>query len=295
MGYTNFVNDMGEPPAGLTLDRFPNNDGNYEPGNCRWATWAEQAETRSKTGPAPDPNSIRGKARAAGLPYMVVYLRMRVLGWTEERALTTPKGHRFPRGMSESEKARLQLAAINEPVPEKVAHDSTLVAQWLMENTPIVTSHPQTTQKKCTWAYSVIDRPLSPGIDNMFSTGCGSNYTFLFDGDPVKNRLRDCPICCGRIYLRCDYRGGYRGLTKHWTLWEMTVAPTFQSPDHAPTDCQQHRATGPPRAFWGAFHVCVAFGDIKGACMASCKTCTPLFSGGTTARKRNAEGAAAHA
>ena len=45
--FEDFLSDMGERPAGMTLDRI-NTLGNYEPGNCRWATWQQQASNRRK-------------------------------------------------------------------------------------------------------------------------------------------------------------------------------------------------------------------------------------------------------
>lgn len=88
-----FLADMGPRPSlAHTVDRIDAN-GNYEPGNCRWATATEQARnTRSNR-----MLTWRGKTQSAaswaselGLPAGTIYDRLG-LGWSVDEALGTPR------------------------------------------------------------------------------------------------------------------------------------------------------------------------------------------------------------
>lgn len=49
--YENFLADMGRRPTPKhSIDRYPDPNGNYEPSNCRWATWHEQRMNQNPKG-----------------------------------------------------------------------------------------------------------------------------------------------------------------------------------------------------------------------------------------------------
>jgi len=90
-GFKNFLADMGEKPDGLSIDRI-DNDGNYEPSNCRWATRTQQARNcRSNRRYTFNGESlcVPEWAERLGMKADTIYCRLKI-GWSIEKALTAP-------------------------------------------------------------------------------------------------------------------------------------------------------------------------------------------------------------
>jgi hypothetical protein len=93
--FDNFLLDMGPRPKGTTLDRYPNNSGDYEPTNCRWATVEQQNRNRRDNKLAKYGTRIlclKDWAKITKINYNTFLSRIR-RGWTIARCIETPIGN----------------------------------------------------------------------------------------------------------------------------------------------------------------------------------------------------------
>lgn len=102
-GFANFLADMGTRPSPKhSIDRI-DNDGNYEPSNCRWAT-ATQQTRNSRHANIIEVNGerkhLRDWAREKGMLESTLCNRLLRSGWDPERAINAPVDVHVPRGFT---------------------------------------------------------------------------------------------------------------------------------------------------------------------------------------------------
>lgn len=151
MNPLNFIVDVGEKPPGLSLDRIDNN-GDYGPGNCRWATQEQQNDNTRRVKLVTyngKTQSIKYWAKEYNINPARLSERLR-RGWSMAKALSTPCPRGYEKGramhMEESQKhwklkGRIYLRNSRDPQNRINAKDA-LTAAFVTNPIPVIESAP---------------------------------------------------------------------------------------------------------------------------------------------------------
>lgn len=90
--FETFFRDMGQCPPNCSIDRFPDNNGDYKKSNCRWATQAEQHRNKRNNHLLTlngESLCIADWSERVSIKVETIHARLRQ-GWTHEKTLTYP-------------------------------------------------------------------------------------------------------------------------------------------------------------------------------------------------------------
>ena len=122
--FENFLEDMGERPSDMQLDRI-DNEGPYCKENCRWATRKEQARnkrTNRKVKLGDEERTISELAEMSGIGWKTIEGRLNS-GWSVEDAIQTPQIKKYQRCLSEDDVREIRRMH-REGVPRKSIYEA---------------------------------------------------------------------------------------------------------------------------------------------------------------------------